>query len=634
MNAHTLSRTRKTALHISVILIMLAAMMLILSAHTFATSSGVKGSAQVNSPNGVYLRKSSTTSSKKIALLPDNTDIVIYREVFKSKKSTAKKKVWYYVKANGKKGYIRSDNVDNVQLNAVAGIIKSKAAYRKGPGVKMKKRGTLKKGTSVTVYLDARPVSSTKGSSKTWYKVKVNDKYAYVCSSRIDLSGAKVDQAAVDNSPGITANAFSSMTSAEFESYLSSQGFPESYKVKLRALHEKHPNWIFMAYNTGVSWTDAMKKETAYGVSLIYKSYPTSYRSTSTNSFSSYSMAASASNAEETADPEKEIPEIEVPEENAIEEGAVSEQVVPEQTDMPAENEIAASDEEQVQEELSAENAAEEEVSAAQQEPTGGIEDIQETPGDTPAEITDSGDISSIDAPVLESVADEAKNAYYEVEPGWYNANANVVAYYLDPRNFINEDRIYMFEELAYRSEYQTASVVDKIIGNTGLPGYGFTSAVFINAGAANNISPVFLATRVVLETGGNSVSVNGSKSGGTVVYNPFNIGAYGSNPAAQGLAYAKSMGWTTPAIAVNAGAAYLANGYINKRQNTIYFQRFNVANGLSKIGTHQYMTNIMAPYSEAHITKTSYTQLGITNEPLGFIIPIYSDMPSQTSLP
>ena len=36
------------------------------------------------------------------------------------------------------------------------------------------------------------------------------------------------------------------MTDAEFETYLTNQGFPESYKVKLRELHKSHPNWVFV----------------------------------------------------------------------------------------------------------------------------------------------------------------------------------------------------------------------------------------------------------------------------------------------------------------------------------------------------------------------------------------------------
>ena len=228
----------------------------------------------------------------------------------------------------------------------------------------------------------------------------------------------------------------------------------------------------------------------------------------------------------------------------------------------------------------------------------------------------------------------EASDAYYMVESGWYNASANVVAYFMDPRNFLNEDRIFMFEDLSFKSEYQTDGVVSKIISASKLISNGFTTKIFMNAGKQFKISPVFLAARVLQETGGNSASVNGSKSGGTVVYNPFNIGAYGKNAVSKGLAYAKKMGWTTTAKSVNGAAQYLASGYISKKQNSIYFQRFNVANGISKVGTHQYMTNIMAPYSEAYITKSSYSKMGITGEALAFVIPVYKGMPDKTKLP
>lgn len=512
MNVNTLSdNSRKSVLHTAVILAMLSAAILIMSAHTYA-ASGVKGSGQINGADGVNLRESASTSSGSIAVLRDNTRLKIYREVFKSKTSKSKKKIWYYVKANGMKGYVRADCVDNVKYNTVAAKVKTAVTVRKGPGTKMKKVGSLSKGEKVTVYLDARPVKSTRGSSKTWYKIKYNGKYRYVCSKYIKITGTPTtdvqpSQDQVSQVVSVTSNAFSKMTEKQFENYLSNQGFPEAYKKSLRTLHKKHPNWVFVAYKTGLSWNDVLEKQTKNGVSLVHKSYPSSYRS-------------------------------------------------------------------------------------------------------------------------------KAKNATKQVEPGWYNASATVVAYYMDPRNFINEDRIYMFEDLAYQSEYQTTSVVSKIIAGTKLSSYGFTAKVFMNAGKKYKISPVFLAARVRQETGGNSDSVNGSKSGGTVVYNPFNIGATGSNPVASGLAYAKKKGWTTPAKAVDGGASYLASGYISKKQNTIYFQRFNVANGITKAGTHQYMTNVMAPYSEAYITKSSYTKFGIANEPLGFIIPVYKSMPSKTKLP
>jgi beta-N-acetylglucosaminidase len=359
-----------------------------------------------------------------------------------------------------------------------------------------------------------------------WYKIYRNGKYGYVCSAHIALgattrtvsipkttsapatskpSAAKPTQAQVSQVVNKATGAINKMSASQFESYLTRQGFPEDYKKYLRTLHAQHPNWVFVAYNTGLKWNDVLKKETAKNVSLVHKSYPSSYRSSTYRS---------------------------------------------------------------------------------------------------------------------------------QVEPGWYNASSTIVAYYMDPRNFLNQDRIYMFEDLSYRPEYQTAAVVTKILAPSKLPKYGFTSKLFMAAGKANKVSPVFLAARARQETGGGSITINGSKYGGTVVYNPFNVGATGSDPATNGLRYAKSKGWTTQAKAVNGGAAYIASGYITKKQNSIYFQRFNVCNGLSNVGVHQYMTNIQAPYNEAYMTKTSYSQLGITNESLAFIIPIYKGMPSSTKLP
>ena len=831
--------SKRMALHVAAVLILLAGMLLILSAHTFAAASPA-ATAQVNSASGANLRKSSTMHSGKVVTLADNTRLTIYRAVYKSKTSTSKRKIWYYVKAsNGKKGYIRADLVDHVKYRMVSGTVRKTAAFRKGPGIKMKRKGTIKKGTPVTIYLDARPVASTRGSNKVWYKIYYKGSWSFICSTNIKVgsavntsSGSEPTQDQVNNVLNITSNAMSRMTAAQFENYLKNQGFPESYKKSLRALHAKHPNWIFVAYKTGLNWMDVMKKETKYGVSLVHSSYPKSYRSTSKNSFSSYKLSAGIEEepvlAEETAVPDDSSETAKAEETNEAE-GTADSAVIPANSDsassfddvkaalesqndgtaetvtgtvvpetisvmieadsgstvlaelskdakvtikaasVTTEHPAEAQSEEQVTskwyevefEKSSASAAADDDSDTASDDDTdaetanalpayvsedqdedkeleaandaaadeiiGNDQDDPESTSETDdadadeegAEAESSDEVkTALDAdsnilkgyvraedievvlagtqneakqeePAAEATSEEtettsetaseeaettsetapaetestdeaeaaavteqneeeavqiyvddqaesssAMNAYYQVEPGWYNANANVVAYYMDPRNFLNEDRIFMFENLAYQSEYQTASVVNKIFSGTKLPSYGFTANVFMSAGKKYNISPVFLAARVVQETGGNSVSVNGSKSGGVRVYNPFNIGAYGSNPAAQGLAYAKKMGWTTPAKAVNGGASYLASGYINKKQNTIYFQRFNVANGLANAGTHQYMTNVMAPYSEAHITKSSYAKLGITNEPLGFVIPIYNNMPSKTKLP
>ncbi|MBR2263537.1 MAG: SH3 domain-containing protein [Firmicutes bacterium] len=52
-----------------------------------------------------------------------------------------------------------------------------------------------------------------------------------------------------------------------YEEYLAQ--FPSSYQEKLEALHELHPNWIFIPQNTGVDWDDAVEAESASNRSTV-----------------------------------------------------------------------------------------------------------------------------------------------------------------------------------------------------------------------------------------------------------------------------------------------------------------------------------------------------------------------------
>lgn len=497
-------------LNICIMALTFGAIIALFSLSTYAASVP-NASGQINSYDGAILRESSTTSSAVLDVLSDNTKVTIHKEVFKSKTSTAKTNKWYYVTANGTKGYVRADLVDNIKYGSVQGKTTATVNYRKGPGTEMKLIGTYKKGVKLTVVLKANPVYSTRGTSSTWYKVRVDGKYYYLCSSKAELTDnttktVKTTTSTTTSSSqsGNTDTPGQNMSDEEFEKYLKSEGFPESYRKKLRALHKKHPNWGFIGYKTNITWKTALEKQTKGGTSLVSGVYPKSYRSGSK-----------------------------------------------------------------------------------------------------------------------------------QYEKGWYKANSKVVAYYMDPRNFLNEKSIYMFEDLSYKPKYQTKSVVSAILSPSKLPKYGFTAKIFVDAGKANNVSPVFLASRARQETGSGGDAVNGTKVLGKKVYNPFNIGAFGgTNPLYNGLIYAYGKGWTTPAKSVKGGAKELAKNYINKGQYTGYYQRFNVRNGEKKAGTHQYMTNIMAPYSEASSTKASYSKYGILSKPLVFEIPIYKGMPASTKLP
>ena len=56
---------------------------------------------------------------------------------------------------------------------------------------------------------------------------------------------------------------------------------------------------------------------------------------------------------------------------------------------------------------------------------------------------------------------------------------------------------------------------------------------------------------------------------------------------------------WNSRYRAVVGGAVNLGKWYINKGQDTIYYEKFDVKNF-----SHQYMTNVLAPRSEATRAK------------------------------
>ncbi|MBR5295622.1 MAG: SH3 domain-containing protein, partial [Clostridia bacterium] len=53
----------------------------------------------------------------------------------------------------------------------------------------------------------------------------------------------------------------------------------------------------------------------------------------------------------------------------------------------------------------------------------------------------------------------------------WYQAHPQVIAYYMDPRNFLNESDIFQFEKLAFSSVTQTEEVIAAMLSDTFMAG-------------------------------------------------------------------------------------------------------------------------------------------------------------------
>ena len=240
----------------------------------------------------------------------------------------------------------------------------------------------------------------------------------------------------------------------------------------------------------------------------------------------------------------------------------------------------------------------------------------------------------------------------------WVTSSKAAVEYYMDPRNFLTSSGIFQFELLKYQSGYQNLSGVENILKGTAMYNarYTFTdengmaqaysyAESFIKAAEYSGVSPYHLASRVKQEIVTSattlSSSVSGTYSGYEGLYNFYNIGAFdsaGGGAIANGLRYAKNgstnvvnnslymIPWTSPFRSIVGGSYFIGGSYINRGQDTIYLQKFNV----TPISTfyHQYMSNVEAPFAEGKKILTAYN--GMADSPIVFSIPVYLNMPTN----
>ncbi len=256
-------------------------------------------------------------------------------------------------------------------------------------------------------------------------------------------------------------------------------------------------------------------------------------------------------------------------------------------------------------------------------------------------------------------------NSWYASDAGFYYASTEIIAYYLDPRNFLSERDIFQFETLSYNPQIHTrAEIAQSLIGTFMVDGQtvpvvdqnGVSSNmkypdILVKAAEWSNANPVFLAKRIIQEVGaGGSDSVSGTVSSYPGIYNFYNIGAYaGASPISNGLQYAKygSAGvngsltsteknlyllpWTNPYLAIVGGARWISEGYINAGQNTPYYQKWNIDyNHTYGPWWHQYMGNVIAPAVEGGNVYDAYQRLGQLNKNHEFIIPVIAEMPAE----
>lgn len=252
---------------------------------------------------------------------------------------------------------------------------------------------------------------------------------------------------------------------------------------------------------------------------------------------------------------------------------------------------------------------------------------------------------------------DSSTGTYHVIDASnWVNASAEIVAFYMDPRNSLNETAVFQFMDLTYTADNSIpGSAVQGLLPGTFLNTQAANQNgdvinycdIFADAGNIADINPIFLASHVIQEC---SKGGSNSSRGTNGFYNLYNIGAYSSaiDATVHGLAFAQNgtgdpgfnatylIPWDTPGKSIVGGAMWMRDNYIAAGQGTLYFMRFNFdpASPREK-GHHQYMTATASVYTEASHMQTAYYRSGLYNSSIVFRIPVFDNMPgSAVTLP
>lgn len=246
-------------------------------------------------------------------------------------------------------------------------------------------------------------------------------------------------------------------------------------------------------------------------------------------------------------------------------------------------------------------------------------------------------------------------------DSGYKAASSEAVKYYLDPRNFLDEKNVFMFEDYKINNNINVDDYkksIDKVFGNSFLVQNIPTLTELIkNSSTSVGVSQMAIASRIKQEIGSAKLTsgayagelyscVSGNYTtrynyyynGASLdnYYNFFNIAAYdGSNVTQKALIYAYNHSWggtgnadADRLTAIIGGSNFINKNYVGVGQDTAYYQKFNAyPDDVEKRYIHNYMTNVKAPSSEALIMYNAYKSAGILESSFNFIIPVYANM-------
>ena len=229
-----------------------------------------------------------------------------------------------------------------------------------------------------------------------------------------------------------------------------------------------------------------------------------------------------------------------------------------------------------------------------------------------------------------------------EGDKNYYCASKEIIEYYLDPRNFLTNITIFQFLDLSNSSNISIEQI-ENLVDGTYLDGTTDTGVRYAqaikDASEASGESAYSIVIRIFQELGKSSTKprqISGQDPDYPNVYNFYNYGAFdGEDNIKSALAYAQSKGWTNEYKAIVEGAKLASTSYLKRGQNTKYLYKFDVVgNTKSDLYEMQYMTNVQDPNSQAQQLQKVYSENGLLDSELTFIIPIYKNMPTYKKLP
>lgn len=219
----------------------------------------------------------------------------------------------------------------------------------------------------------------------------------------------------------------------------------------------------------------------------------------------------------------------------------------------------------------------------------------------------------------------------YDTSNRWYCASRQAIAYTMDPRTSLTEANLFQYLQLSNDkniTKEQVANMASKI---SYLNNPTIIDAIYEVANDPNyNINPFFIIGKILQEQGDGASALcsgQGYKEQYVGYYNLFNVGASGNGTEEvilNGLEYAYNEGWDTPQKAIMGGIG-LIKSYINRGQDTLYYQKFNVT--YEPYYRNQYAQNIFDAQSIGKILKGYYKEANLLDSNFTFIIPLYKNM-------